>query len=350
MKGMLAIMSNIKMKEHIYNEVLKEMPAGLNEKEIAAFLMKKMGEVRSFSSKYYWSDASTREKIYNLCTNKNTKIRENKKQLICVTATRMYNELAQRLGLNTYIMGDTKITKNNYKSFFIGEHIYPVIKTKDGELIKADIEWDMANIQLGRKWIKFGTKDEEGQDFLTVLPQEELDNIMKKIGYIRSEEEYLENYIEKLELSNENIPLKNRVHRLFNDDVLTKRVSKLGSSVDIFRFYRSIVQDYITNNGEVTLYGGYSNRNKRSPKKYAVLAYFEDENNNDEFQAWSDNFSKLLKISKSDLKQFIDKGWLSIVAGKKTKEKRDRMLEKINNDKENNIINATMNFKEILTR
>jgi len=115
MKGMLAIMSNIKMKEHIYNEVLKEMPAGLNEKEIAAFLMKKMGEVRSFSSKYYWSDASTREKIYNLCTNKNTKIRENKKQLICVTATRMYNELAQRLGLNTYIMGDTKITKNNYK-------------------------------------------------------------------------------------------------------------------------------------------------------------------------------------------------------------------------------------------
>lgn len=148
-------MSKTKSKEQIYKEIIQEIPNNLNEKEIAAFIMKKIAQERSFSSRYYWTDARTREKIYESCVKRNTNKKENKRQLICVTATKIYKELAERLGLDVYVIGDTKLTKNDYSTFKLGEHISPVIKTKDGQYIKADIEWDLENIQTGRKWIKF---------------------------------------------------------------------------------------------------------------------------------------------------------------------------------------------------
>ena len=148
-------MEKTKSKEQIYNEIIVEMPKNLNEIELSAFIMYKIAKERSFSSRYYWSNKKTREKIYESCVHKHTKKSENKRQLICVTATKMYKELAERLGLDVYIIGDIKLTKNDYSIFEPGEHISPVIKTKNGKYIKADIEWDMENIQTGRKWIKF---------------------------------------------------------------------------------------------------------------------------------------------------------------------------------------------------
>ncbi len=148
-------MGKTKSKEQIYNEIIEEMPDNLNEIELSAFIMYKIAKERSFSSRYYWSDDTTRKKIYESCVYKHTRKKENKRQLICVTATKMYKELAKRLGLDVYIIGDTKLTKNDYTIFEPGEHISPVIKTKNGQYIKTDIEWDLENIQTGRRWIKF---------------------------------------------------------------------------------------------------------------------------------------------------------------------------------------------------
>ena len=148
-------MGKIKSKEQIFSEIIEEMPGDLNEIELSAFIMYKIAKERSFSSRYYWADNKIREKIYEACIHKNTRKRENKRQLICVTATKIYKELAERLGLDVYIIGDIQLTKNDYSIFKTGEHISPVIKTKNGRYIKADIEWDLENIQTGRRWIKF---------------------------------------------------------------------------------------------------------------------------------------------------------------------------------------------------
>lgn len=63
-------MKKNKGKEQIYQEIYKEMPKNLNEKEIAAFIMMKIAKERSFSSKYYWGNTRTREKIYEDCVKK----------------------------------------------------------------------------------------------------------------------------------------------------------------------------------------------------------------------------------------------------------------------------------------
>lgn len=159
-----------KSKETIYKEILKEMPQNLSEEEKAAFIMKKIAEERSFSSRYYWSSNKVREKMYRLAKRDKLSIRKNKRQLICVTATKLFKDIATRFGLDVYIIGDSKMTKDDLDIFESGEHVSPVIKTKDGRFIKADTEWNLENIQTGRRWMKFGTKD-EGQDNLDTLSQ-----------------------------------------------------------------------------------------------------------------------------------------------------------------------------------
>lgn len=89
MKGRID-MNKTKSKEQIYQEIIQEMPPNLNEKELATFIMKKIAQERSFSSRYYWTDTMTREKIYESCIMKlgidNVKL-SIPKSLICPIRT-----------------------------------------------------------------------------------------------------------------------------------------------------------------------------------------------------------------------------------------------------------------------
>lgn len=230
-----------------------------------------------------------------------------------------------------YIMGDTKLTDNDYTIFKLGEHISPVIKTKDGKYIKVDIEWDLENIQTGRRWIKFGSKD-KGQDTLTELSEEELDAIMQKIGYINTKEDYLENYLEKLNLSDSSISLKNRVNKIFLDKKIAQRVSFLKSDVDIYRFYRKVIKDYIPENKNITLFGGYSEDRMKKIKKYTILTYL-GENKNNAFWIWSNRKNQMQDVSAKMMKQFIKKGVVKIIPGKNI-DKYQKMMNRIDKEKE----------------
>lgn len=336
-----------KSKETIYKEILKEMPQNLSEEEKAAFIMKKIAEERSFSSRYYWSSNKVREKMYRLAKRDKLSIRKNKRQLICVTATKLFKDIATRFGLDVYIIGDSKMTKDDLDIFESGEHVSPVIKTKDGRFIKADTEWNLENIQTGRRWMKFGTKD-EGQDNLDTLSQEKIDEIMKKIGYIKNENEYLENYLRKLNLKNSDITTEDKLKILFSDQEISKRVAKLKSSVDIYRFYRRIIKEEIGN--EVTLFGAYSKNKLLSRKKYSILAHLQAENTDDKFWIWSNKQKKMTNISKTHLKHFINNSMLSVVKGKR-KEKYDNLMESIQKDiNKNNTSEVEVPLNEIWTR
>ncbi len=339
-------MGKTKSKEQIYNEIIEEMPDDLNEIETSAFIMYKIAKERSFSSRYYWADKETRDNIYQSCVNKVTKKRENKRQLICVTATKMYKEIAQRLGLDVYIIGDIKLTKNDYSVFKPGEHISPVIRTKNGEYIKADIEWDLENIQTGRRWIKFGTVD-ENQDILKTLSQEELDNVMKKIGYINSKEDYLENAFEKLNLDSPMLSLEEKLNKLFSDKEITEHVLKLKSGIDIFRFYRRAIKEYIPDSDSIALYGGYSQKNIKKGKKYTILVDLE-ENNKDKFWIWSNRKHQMQRISNEFVTSFIDSSLVKIVPGKKYIERCKNMLNRIHSI--NRAVFANESLDEFLCR
>ncbi len=155
---------------------------------------------------------------------------------------------------------------------------------------------------------------------------------MKKIGYINSKDDYLENAFERLNLDSPTLSLEDKLNILFSDREITEHASKLKSGIDIFRFYRRAIKEYITNDGKITLYGGYSQKNMQNGKKYTVLVNLKDENN-DKFWIWSNRKHQMKNLSNVFVKKFIDYGLVKIVPGKKDVEKCNNMLERIRNIK-----------------
>ena len=218
-------MNKVKTVNKLYKELKEEIKDDFTEEEKAACIMKKIAKERSFSSKYYWANKTIREKLYRKAVKDRNKIEKNRKQLICVTTTKIFMELAKKFNLDVYVIGDKDMTKDNFKIFNTGEHVSPVIKTKDGRFIKTDVEWNFENIKTGRKWLNFGRKDEK-QMQLDELTEEEIDNILIKIGYIRNKEDYLENYLKSMDLKNTNIKIKDRIDKVFNDNRIQEKVKK----------------------------------------------------------------------------------------------------------------------------
>lgn len=159
---------------------------------------------------------------------------------------------------------------------------------------------------------------------------------MKKIGYIDSKKDYLDEYIENLNLSDQSVSLEERINILFSDTKITERVSNLKSSIDIFRFYRRVIKEYIPNKDKITLFGGYSEKNIKNGKKYTILTNLE-ENGVDKFWIWSNRNRQMQNVSKIYMKQFIDNGLVKIVPGKNTIDQCRMLLERINNEQINEI-------------
>lgn len=317
-------------RQQISQEIERKMPKQLNELEKAAYIMMSIGKDRIFSPQYYFSDKKTRNKIYRNARKKSRINLQNKETLICVTACRLYRYVAERNGLDVYYTGDSgKITKNDLSIFEDGEHVTPVVKLKDGRFIKVDVEWDLENIQTGMRWMKFGTKDKNDVQ-LSQLSQNEIDDIMCKIGYINDKSDYTDFYLEQLAKKIKDLTTKEKLNVIFNDEKITQIAQKLKGSVEIYRFYRRIIKDFTTKEeGErktndygknVFCFGSYL-KSKSNKKKYTVCVFYRNSEDNDKkIWMWSKKGKKMIEISLIELKHFLENKRLKIYPGKNVEE------------------------------
>lgn len=344
-------------REKLCEEIQTKMPKQFNELEKAAYIMMKIGKDRVFSPKYYFSDKKTRTKMYRIARKQNRKNLQDKKELICVTACKLYKYIAERNGLDIYYTGDSgKLTKNDLSIFETGEHLTPVIKLKDGRFIKVDVEWDLENIQTGMRWIKFGTKDKNDVQ-LSELSQNEIDDIMLKIGYINNKSDYINSYLEKLAKDLEGLTTKEKLDVIFNDEKITKSAQKLKGSVEIYRFYRKIIKDFTTKQEEgkqtneygksVFCFGSYL-KNKNYKKKYTTCVYYRNiEEKDKKIWIWSKKEQRMVNIRLPELKYFIENKRLIIHPGK-TIEQCEELKDRAVQFNENSDIKPTHNILEMV--
>ena len=320
-------------RQQISQEIERKMPKQLNELEKAAYIMMSIGKERIFSPQYYFSDKKTRDKIYRNARKKSRINLQNKETLICVTACRLYRYVAERNGLDVYYTGDSgKITKNDLSIFEDGEHVTPVVKLKDGRFIKVDVEWDLENIQTGMRWMKFGTKEKNDVQ-LSQLSQNEIDDIMCKIGYIKDKSDYTDFYLEQLAEHIKELTTKEKLNIIFNDEKITQIAQKLKGSVEIYRFYRRIIKEFTTKEEggrekndygkNVFCFGSYL-RSKCNKKKYTVCVFYrnseDSEDNDKKIWMWSKKGKKMIEISLIELKHFLENKRLKIYPGKNVEE------------------------------
>lgn len=306
-------MKQTKTYKDIYNIILREMPPKLNNIEKIAFIMMIIAQNRSFSSKYYWSDVENRKKIYDNARKVKNRRLEKKKQLMCVTAARMLKSIAKEFGIDIYYLGDESgtIQNNSLDNFINGEHIIPLYRMEDGRFIKVDVERNLDNIKCGKKWSNFGTKD--GDERLVELDDVVITSIMKKIGYVKDENEYFDNYIKSLMEQQEGIAGNALLSTILEDNNVSKRAGKLDSSVDIFRFYRKIIGQ-LDIKDKIYIFGGKNNETLKR-RKYTVGIYLQ-EDMGEKFWFWSRMKKRMISISREELEYFIKVKGLELVSPK----------------------------------
>lgn len=331
----MLIMKKNTVKDNFSQRVIDSMPENLNDLEKAAYIIMKIALEKSFSSEYYWSSTKLREKMYSKAIKKNNVKLKRKKQLICVTAARLFKDIAEQLGLEIYFLGGVshKITQNNLSTFINGEHVIPILRLKDGRMYEVDLERNLDNIKTHRRWTNFCTNNHS--DRLSTLSRDEIDNIMKKISYINSEQDYLDTYCEKLYKKISNYDLKRKIDTIFSEPEFNKQVCALNGSVDIYRFYRRIIRDFTIKsdgksdlNEKIYLFGGYTKNKKR--KKTFTLCAFLNEKNNKSIWIWSKNQKKMIELKPTELKYFIHKKNLKLNIPGKNMEIYNELLNWVN--------------------
>ena len=232
-------------RKQLLEKIKKEMSQDWSEQEKVAFIIMKIAEDRSFSEHYYWGDSATLKKMYSRTIKPKEVEPQNKRKLICTTVSRLFKYIATELGMEVLYVGEEGVPTKIFPTWLKnGEHLYPAVKFSDGKLIKCDIQRDLHNIQTGCQWQFFGTRGLGEYQTLSGITAKELEEIMQKIGYLKTRGVYTEELCKK-QASEKTTPntVTNIVREVFQDEVLNKEVAH-KAIVETYKFYGKVFNIY----------------------------------------------------------------------------------------------------------
>lgn len=296
-----------------------------------------IGMNRSFSSKFHWNTEKYKIRFYEKYRKK--RFGElNRNQIICISAARLLKNIAKKFNIDIYYLGAISgiLSYDNFSDFTNGEHIIPVYKISDKHYISVDLERNLDNIQTHKKWFNFGRKDDK--KCLINLTNKQLTEIMKKIRYIKkNRNEYFDVYISKV-IDKFRNNLNENLKKIIYDNKIADRAAKLNSSVDIYRFYKKIINEFHENNNskeKIYLFGGRSKC--IAVNKYCFGIYYTKEKI-DEIWLWNHKNNCFISLSRKEFEYIIRKRKVSIVCPKEN-------VGNIFNSKYNNVLKNNVSYK-----
>ena len=171
--------------EYIKNKINKIKD--ITETEIIRYVYCDLGKRFSFDLNYMFGNSETKRKIYaksrniddlELCMENNT--------AVCKSLAYICEYILKKLGINvrTELLEEYGIRK---------PHVYNVITEKDGRSYIIDLQQDLENIQSHSRTECFGIQ--AIRDKKSIISPFELEQIDKKIGYIKNDNYYSDDYI-----------------------------------------------------------------------------------------------------------------------------------------------------------
>ena len=146
-------------KAEFIEKLKQNMPEELNEIETAKYIYVQLGKEKVFDERYFFGNSKTKRQIYKLAekTNYNTDQVAKNRKIICVSLTYLYRDILKEFGIDSIVAEE-------------GNHKYPIIILKDKmQMINADLQLDLYNIQTKSKTQYFGTRNKyESYDVIPI--------------------------------------------------------------------------------------------------------------------------------------------------------------------------------------
>ncbi len=222
-----------KIKRNIPKEVYKGTPEDVEIKK-ALYTYIELARSKSFDERYYLGSDRLAKKIvkqaYEDSKSENFERTLKKKKLICISMAHTYKRILNILGITCEVF---KVRNS--------DHLYNVIKLKDGKEIYADVQKDLYRIHTKRRLKNFYSLEEE--DF---LPEDRLVDMLIQLDYIRDRESYYnrDDKIEAVRKKVENLGPDKALDVIFNSSELFTGLENLETS-EAYSYYYSLRRDIL---------------------------------------------------------------------------------------------------------
>lgn len=175
MNNLDKIVEDIKIKTKNYNEL-----------ETLRYVYIYLGNMFNFNTEYYFGSNKKKYKIYRECLY-NRNIFDKKledKNIICICLSYIMEHVGKKLDINI-------ISREEPNAEKVRQHYLNYVTLKDNTKFFIDLQCDLDNIQTKCKTEYFGI-NEFGKE---IIKEEKLLEIDKKIGYIKEDELYTNDYL-----------------------------------------------------------------------------------------------------------------------------------------------------------
>lgn len=159
----------------------------LTETESVRYVYLDLGKRFSFNSNFSFGNSKTKKRIYDE-SRRDDVLEENMKDniIICRSLSYILEKILKELGVN--IETETALRDCKYCA-----HVYNVITSKEGKKYIIDLQTDLENIQSHSATKNFGISIEPNRP--PIITRFELEQIDKKLGYIKDDFYYSDDYL-----------------------------------------------------------------------------------------------------------------------------------------------------------
>ena len=229
----------------------------------ALYIYLELGKIKSFDEKYYFGNHQTMKKIYNLSKRSERNIEEiaQQKKLICVSLTHLYCNILKEFGISAVASTPEE-----------GGHIYPIIMTKNGKVIKADLQLDLENIQTKSRLEHFEYMNDKDEN------QKAITELLIEMGYISDEKAYKNEEIEILKEKVKNMNPHEALETIIQDEQLYSGNEEM-EGVEVNKFYIKTLKKIVPHFLNKKIYAFNCYRKKENDEKDYTLCVFSEENN-----------------------------------------------------------------------
>ena len=153
----------------------------------------------------------------------------DEREIICYSLARQCEYIFKNLGYSCTVTHEPKEL----------EHVFNILTLKDGRRIKLDLQSDLEFIQTGRKTRYFGTSDNE-YVLLDELPEKEIIEADRYIGYPNKEVEYSDETINSIINNLKGLPLTERVSSFISNNEINEISKDMGYMQKYSFFYKML--------------------------------------------------------------------------------------------------------------
>lgn len=176
-----------------YIEKVKKETEGFTEDEVVRYVYMNLGQRLSFNLEFSFGNSKKKREIYSNNGRRNIAEQLKSNIIICKSASYILERILKAMGVNI----ETKVVPEDYRKC---AHMFNVVKPKDGrEAYKIDLQTDLENIQSHTRTKEFG-KSERTRE-ISVISRDELERIDRKIGYIKNDYYYADEYLDLLKMN-----------------------------------------------------------------------------------------------------------------------------------------------------